>query len=272
MLKKTLKNLLGQSKLVDIYRLVRDHMKRYAKPVQTQWGFSFSGNLDMASGGFEPNETQLIRRLLLEVDVFINIGANVGYYCCHALSLGKKIIAFEPLANNLQHLQANIKRNSWSQLAEIFPIALSDASGVSQFWGGDTGASLIKGWAGVAANHVTLVPTNTLDRMLGNSIDGLRSLILVDVEGSELNMLRGALKTLGATVRPIWLVEIVTWQNQPVGTSFNPDFTEIFDIFFTSGYRAYIVGADCLDEITQEHITKIVIGNASTDNYMYLFR
>ena len=272
MFKNTLKNLLGQSKLVDIYRLVRDHMKRYAKPVQTKWGFSFSGNLDMASGAFEPNETQLIRRLLLDVDVFINIGANVGYYCCHALSLGKKIIAFEPLANNLQYLQLNIKRNNWSHLAEIFPIALSHASGVSQFWGGDTGASLIRGWAGVADDHVTLVPTNTLDRMLNDSIDNVRSLILVDIEGSELNMLRGACKTLSTPVRPIWLVEIVTWQNQPVGTSFNPDFAEIFSTFFSNGYRAYEVDATSLREITAVDVLAMVNGEVRPNNYMYLFR
>lgn len=47
----------------------------------------------MASGDFEPEETRLIQDLLQEVDTLVNIGANVGYYCCHALSLGKRVIA-----------------------------------------------------------------------------------------------------------------------------------------------------------------------------------
>ena len=143
---------------------------------------------------------------------------------------------------------------------------------MSQFWGGDTGASLIRGWAGVADDHVTLVPTNTLDRMLGDSIDNLRALILVDVEGSELNMLRGAVKTLNISVRPIWLVEIVTWQNQPIGTTFNPDFTEIFSTFFSNGYRAYEADSASLREITDVEVLAMVSGEVQTDNYMYLFR
>jgi len=272
MLKNMIKRLLAHSKVLSIYRLVRDYLKRHAEPIETKWGFSFSGNLEMASGNYEPNETQLIRSLLSDVDVFINIGANVGYYCCHALSLGKKTVAFEPLANNLQHLQANIKRNNWSQLAEIFPIALSRSNGVFEFWGSDTGASLIKGWAGVTEDYVTLVPTNTLDRMLGDSIDKQRTLILVDIEGSELNMLRGAFKTLNTGVRPVWLVEIVTWQNQPAGTLFNPDFAEIFQIFFTGGYRAYEVDAASLREITDVDVLAMVRGEVQTKNYMYLFR
>jgi FkbM family methyltransferase len=78
----------------------------------------------MAQGTFEPEETELIRTILKDVDVLINVGANVGYYCCHALSMGKAVVAFEPIQRNLRYLCVNIKTNGWS--CEIYPIALSN--------------------------------------------------------------------------------------------------------------------------------------------------
>ena len=77
----------------------------------------------MAAGTLEPEETALVRKLLQEVDVLVNVGANVGYYCCHALSLGKPVIAVEPIAGNLHYLLANIRNNGWTAYAEVFPMA-----------------------------------------------------------------------------------------------------------------------------------------------------
>jgi hypothetical protein len=54
----------------------------------TPWGFSLAGHETMAAGKFYPQETRLVRDLSQEVDVLVNVGANAGYYCCHALSLG----------------------------------------------------------------------------------------------------------------------------------------------------------------------------------------
>ena len=56
----------------------------------TPWGFSLAGHETMAAGKFYPQETRLMRDLSQEVDLLVNVGANVGYYCCHALSLGNR--------------------------------------------------------------------------------------------------------------------------------------------------------------------------------------
>jgi len=54
-------------------------------------------------GVFEPTETQIIRDLVKEAGVFIDVGANIGYYVCHALQANPlcAVIALEPLPSNL---------------------------------------------------------------------------------------------------------------------------------------------------------------------------
>jgi len=87
--------------IAKLYRAVRDLTGFMKNPVLTSWGFMLSGKPSMAKGTFEPVETEIVRNLLDGVDVLNNVGANVGYYCCHALSMEKHAIAFEPVQRNL---------------------------------------------------------------------------------------------------------------------------------------------------------------------------
>ena len=108
-----------------MYRNTRDRLDFREEPIPTPWGFKLAGNSLMASGNFEPTETELVRNILKDVDILVNVGANIGYYCCHALSMGKEVIAFEPIDRNLRYLYKNLKANSWTGV-EVFPMALSN--------------------------------------------------------------------------------------------------------------------------------------------------
>lgn len=249
----------------------RDMLDQHAPAKKTVWGFTLAGHDAMAAGTFEPEETAWVRKLLLEVDIMVNVGANVGYYCCHALSMGKPVIAVEPIARNLHYLLTNIRNNGWSQQAEVFPVALSAAPDILQMWGGGTGASLVKGWASIPESYVTHVPILTLDRVTGDSIKGKRTLILVDVEGAELMMLHGATQTLKNDIKPIWVMEITNTANQPAGTIVNSNFTKIFEMFFEHGYR--VVTADSKEqEITQRDIDEVMAGTKQLEAHNFIFR
>ena len=137
-------------------------------------GFKMMGNPGMQNGAFEPAETKIVQNILSHVSVVINIGANIGYYCCIALERGKHVVAFEPLPLNLQFLLRNIKANHWESQIEIVPLALSNKVGLLEVYGGGTGASLVKGWAGIPETHMTLVPSSTLDNVLGSRFKGER--------------------------------------------------------------------------------------------------
>ena len=119
------------------YRNIRDLLDQRQPALKTQWGFTLAGHPAMASGDFEPEETVLVRRLMHDVDILVNVGANIGYYCCHALSMGKRVIAIEPIAHNLHYLLKNIRDNGWTQQAQVFPVALgADTNILQMFLGG----------------------------------------------------------------------------------------------------------------------------------------
>lgn len=253
------------------YRNTRDSLDQRNPARATPWGFSFAGNDAMAAGSFEPEETAVVRELLAEVDVLVNVGANVGYYCCHALSMGKKVVAVEPNTRNLHYLLKNIKSNGWGKQVEVFPVALGSGADILQMWGGGTGASLVKGWAGIPESYVTQVPILSLDRVLGDTIGGKRALILVDVEGAEFMMLQGAKKTLMNECRPIWLIEITSSENQPALLAMNPRFAQTFDVFFDHGYQVFTANS-AADEITPAIVQEVVAGHRKLDTYNFVFR
>jgi FkbM family methyltransferase len=256
-------------RIAAMYRGVRDQIDLMEEPKTTQWGFKLAGNAAMSDGTFEPLETKFIRNILKDVDILVNVGANVGYYCCHALSMGKSVIAFEPIEKNLRHLYKNIESNGWSSV-EIYPIALSDSVGIISIYGSNTGASVIKGWAGIPENYVTLVPASTMDTILGSRLKGKRTLIIVDIEGGEKSMLEGATHILANDPKPIWVVEITTKENQPRGIGINPNFASTFQLFFKNGYQAFNFDK-YMSPVNMKHIDLCMKGNLRFASYNFLF-
>jgi FkbM family methyltransferase len=264
---KPLANYFPQA--ATLYRGVRDQLDSMEEPQRTPWGFKLAGNPTMILGQFEPTETDLVRSLLDDVDVLVNVGANVGYYCCHALSMGKPVIAFEPMERNLRYLYKNVKANNWDGV-EIFPLALSNHIGVLEIYGGNTGASLVKGWAGTAESYKTLVPCSTMDVVLNSRLNGIRTLILVDIEGAEKWMLEGATTMLDNNIRPIWIVEIASKELQPQGLKMNPNFKSTFQMFFERGYQAFDLEQK-MRPLVLEDIEKVYSGEIEFNSNNFLF-
>jgi len=239
------------------YRKVRDVINFRKGPQLTKLGFKFNGNEQMENGAFEPVETNLAKKIFPKVDCVVNVGANIGYYACQALHCGKYVIAFEPIEINLRYLLRNIRANNWQENCEIFPIALSNKNNIIEIYGSGTGASIIKGWAGTPESFSTLVPCLTFNDVLGDRLDGNNIFIIVDIEGAEYMMLKGATKLLNMTPKPIWLVEISVGSHQPKGMKINPFILQTFEIFWSRGYKS-ITADSCLREITKDEIIKII--------------
>jgi len=256
--------------LTCFYRSLRDQLDARGEALQTPWGFKLAGNPLMAKGEFEPEETALVRSLLKDAEVVVNVGANVGYYCCHALSLGKRVIAFEPMPRNLHYLCRNIKQNGWTEI-EIFPLALSDKPGILEIYGGNTGASLVKGWCGIPEDYVTLVPSSTMDLVLGGRLAGKKVLFVVDIEGAEKWMLQGAAAMLANTPKPVWLVEITAAANQPEGVKLNQNFRDTFKLFFDQGYRAFTADAK-QRQVSAADVEAMAAGKLEIPAYNFIFK
>jgi FkbM family methyltransferase len=222
------------------YRNARDKWMANKKAVVTPFGFKFIGNKAMQLGHFESEDVKIFQKLMEDVDTVVDAGAHAGYYCLQALSFHKHLIAFEPMPLNAKMLLDNITINGWEDNAEVFPIALAEKPGIAKMYGGGTGASLTKGWAGFSPKDPILVPVSSLDTVLNDRLAGSRILVLIDVEGAEYPLLNGAKKLLASDPKPVWMVEIVLLVHQPEGRKENPQFISTFELFWEHGYDAYI--------------------------------
>ena len=254
-------------------RLLKSFDKRYSRFMKSRFqaiparttpmGFKFLGNEAMESGVFEPEETKLLATLMAQCDHFVNVGANIGYYCCLALQQNLPVIAFEPENSNLLVLLRNIRENGWNDNIEIHPVALSDRAGIVDIYGSGTGASLLRGWANTPVDLVASIPASTLDLSLGQRLRGRRALILIDIEGAEYYALKGAILTLNQDPKPVWIVEICSHQHQPAGVAVNPRLLDTFDLFWNAGYIAYTV-AETPRQIERSEIKAIAEGGPDT--------
>jgi len=197
----------------------------------------------MTTNRFEPFETQIVSKLLPQVDYLVNVGANIGWYCCLALQQRRSVIAFEPLEQNLQGLLRNIDSNGWITGFEVYPIAIGGRVGQADFFGWGTGASFIQGWAGASKSHHTKVPVNTLDNVLQRKLRGHRTLLIVDIEGGEEMFIDGATQFLSADPKPLILIEISHNSDIPATTT-RMSRAKLIERMVLMGYSACAVASD----------------------------
>ena len=245
------------------------HKRKKCKPTTTPWGFKFFGPEFLFSGHFQAEETQLIRKLLEDTDVLVNVGAHVGYYCCHALQMGKRVIAVEPNLDNAHYLLRNIQINGWSDRAEVFIAAVGSGPDILEMWGSGTASSLIQGWAGNGPLSA-FVPVLSLDRIASEAIAGVRTLFIVDVEGYEFFALQGAARCLRSTPRPTWMVEITAMRHRPSGQPTNPYLKDTFAFFFNNGYVC-TTAKEKPEQIDQPRVEAAATGLPLKENN-YLFQ
>jgi len=223
----------------------------FQEPQMTKWGFKMAGEKEMIEARYEPPIESFFVKLLPRFDIFVNIGANIGYYSLLARQHGKKVMAFEPMPDNLKIFLRNIMSNTGFEDIEVFPIALADRIGVVEIFGGGTGASLTSGWAGVKDYMRSYVPVSTLDGTIGNRLGGKKALIMADMEGAEYKMLLKAEKALIA--KPYWIIEISELTKQNSGER-NPNTNNILRLFWEKGYRSYDI--EKAVEITPDNLGK----------------
>ena len=70
------------------------YITRSIAPVMTPLGFKFGGSTSqhhraMQQGTFEAGEVRLLTKLLPAANVFIDVGANAGYFTCLARAAGR---------------------------------------------------------------------------------------------------------------------------------------------------------------------------------------
>lgn len=163
-------------------------------------------------GLYEADVDWMCQRLLRPDDVFIDIGASYGYHTLtNARIVGSQgcVYAFEPQPSLLAALRQNLSANDLTNVkAEGF--ALSDKPEELRL---HRFTDLGMGHTSIApldhpVSGIFRSPATTLDSYVVR--EGIKRVALVklDVEGSELKILRGSSALLRGCDPPMWIIEV----------------------------------------------------------------
>ena len=149
---------------------------------------------------YEPHITRHIVEMLAPGKVFIDIGANIGYYSLLAAAKGANVYAFEPNARNIWLLKKNAHDNNLK--INILPYALADSERLVIY-------TPLRG-NGQISDMSDALPTENQEVLrsvtLDQALNGIRpDIVKIDVEGAEGLVLKGAQKTLD--FRPVVISE-----------------------------------------------------------------
>ena len=184
--------------------------------------------------------TEIFVRLIKKVDIFYDVGANIGYYSLLAESENArvKVVGFEPATGPLHYFRENVSINNCQNI-RVEPLALSHQQGEITFYEVKnekyrylahnlTG----EGNAGSKTTQRNFVPnpvkTTTLDQYVADVREANIDLIKLDTEGTEHLILNHATRVLDQ-MKPIIICE----------TLFNVIEAELEQLFGKHGYEFY---------------------------------
>jgi len=149
-------------------------------------------------GHWDREVAEALKASLQPDDVFYDIGSNIGYFSLLAASIGvRRVVAFEPFERLAQCAEHNVAMNGFGDVVRVVHVALGDARGAVQYEPGpawNCGAGHILRNA-ASAEGVT-VQLMTLDDFLLETRSAPPTVMKIDVEGFESNVLRGARQLL----------------------------------------------------------------------------
>lgn len=213
------------------------------------------------NGVYEERLTEISRLLIDDGDIAVDVGASFGWYSTlfAAQSPLGKVIAYEPHKNMCSILKMNVDVNCMGSIVDVRNKAVGERSGGVSFQSGASGES--------ALGHVVLdgnvrcdtVESITLDADLSGYLNNV-SYIKIDIEGSELNALKGAMKLLKSKNQPILQIEVNDAALELQGTSRS----DLLLFLTDCGYSFYMVSSKSRGSI-------LVAGDCDTATDLFCF-
>jgi FkbM family methyltransferase len=203
-------------------------------------------------GDYEPSQSKAFLELIEEVapTVFVDIGANFGYYSLLAVSAGvKRVLAFEPSPLVAPQLQRTIQLNPATlSPVELNPVAIADKNGTIAFWlnhyTANLGIGSIYPRSGPRNNRAVEVACARGDDVL-LPLAGNRVLMKIDIEGAELKALQGMARVLDE-VRPVLVVEVHPIYLRQAGETA----ADVVGLLLDQNYEVYHLGESGAKQVT----------------------
>lgn len=214
--------------------------------------------------GFEYDSVKIFTGLVKNINVFIDIGANIGYYSLLASSINDRlnVIAFEPFHDACEALKRNIMYNGFRNI-KVEESALSDKAGAATLYyafnrdfpdyryqlGGKNSLVEIEN---SPSGKVEIFAMTLDDFAIQNELVEV-DLIKMDTESTEYFVLKGA-ENLIKKCKPIILCEVLTGYNE----------NKLEELLLRLDYGFYLVKENGLSRISS-------LKNSQTHKNDYFF-
>jgi len=205
----------------------------------------------MWGGCYEPHVRRALRALVTPGDVFIDIGAHIGYHAvCAAIAVGPRgrLFAFEADPRNFARLSEHLAPFPW---ATPVAKAVSAETGTMVFERssepGESGWGTLTNVRDLAKGEHIRVDAISLDDWISANPAGSIAAMKIDAEGSEVHILRGAQNFL-RQARPAIVIEANDVVLRQAGTSA----LELAQMLRAADYEIYELDSATLSLLSAE--------------------
>lgn len=140
----------------------------------------------------------LLRTILRPGQTAIDVGANLGYFTAvmaQCVGAEGRVWAFEPVPETFELLKLCTSLNGYQHVTPV-PVALGAADGSTEITYDRRHSGIATIHPDQVAGETQRVPLRCLDALVAAGEVGRPDLMKVDVEGHELDVLRGARETI----------------------------------------------------------------------------
>lgn len=219
---------------------------------------------DWAVGGtiarahdYERDVSAVVRSILRPGGVFVDVGANVGWYSLLGASLagpGGHVLAVEPNPRNVRLLEASRAKNGFDQITIFAGAAYDTDTWLALGTDGSNGNVLSLDLATPRSSRPVpcsyVVPATTLDGLLRErSLTTEVDLVKIDVEGVEARVIDGARELLEQQHPPI----LMEWYPDAIRRAGASDPSLPLEMLRRQGYVLSVVTSAMDDQVTMSN-------------------
>jgi FkbM family methyltransferase len=206
-------------------------------------------------GMYEREETAFLQRAVRPGDVCLDVGANTGYFTLLFASVAAKVIAIEPIAQNVALIRLSAALNSDHHI-QVLQAAAADRVGEVDFLqttqsalsrvaaSESASASADRDVAQVVATYK--VPMVSIDSLGMERLD----IFKMDIEGHEYIALRGMEETLERLRPRLLMIELVEAHLRQVDSSI----ADVLKLLASHGYQPRVLSNGGLVDYVGQHI------------------
>lgn len=246
----------------------KDKLVKTAKGPYIYINYGYGVERNIASGMYESRYVDFFCSVIKGGDVVIDVGAYIGYFSLLAAKIVGDdgfVYLFEPIPQNFQRILKNLEVNQANNV-KAYNLGLSDREEILSFsvpWEIPAESSLAGSWVELKSNakltkdliEAKLVPLDQFCKNIGlHKID----VIKVDVEGSELKVLKG-MRHLLTDSSTTWLFLEIT---EPLIRLLSGSVVELIRLLVSYGFKKLV-----LVDLDLE----IEISNIGDDDVMAIF-